>query len=95
MTPNSLVPASVQASAMAVAGLTLGLCYFALLRRTVGLYGSGCRGLAPVALTVARLAGATVFFAFAARLGALSLLAVFVGFLAARMIALRGARRAA
>jgi len=95
MTPNSLVPASLQASAMAIAGLTLGLCYFALLRWTVGMYGSGRRSFAPVGLTVARLAGAAVFFAFAARLGALSLLAAFVGFLAARMMALRGARREA
>jgi len=95
MTPNSLVPASLQASAMAVAGLTLGLCYFALLRWTVRLYGAGRRSFAPVGLTLARLAGATIFFAFAARLSALSLLAAFVGFLAARMIALRGARRAA
>jgi len=79
---------------MAVAGLTLGLGYFALLRRTVRLYGSGHRHLAPVALTVVRLAGAAVFLALAARLGALSLLAAFLGFLVARTVAVRRSQRA-
>jgi hypothetical protein len=79
---------------MAVAGMALGLCYFALLRQTVRLYGSGRSLFAPVALTLARLAGAAVFLALTARLGALPLLAAFLGFLAARLFALRGARRA-
>ena len=93
MTIQSLVTAPMLASAMAAAGLTVGLSYFALLRRTVQLYGSGHIHLASVALTLARLVGAAVFLAFAARLGATSLLAAFLGFLAARSVALRRARR--
>jgi hypothetical protein len=93
MTLHSLFTAPMLASAMAAAGLTVGLGYFALLRRTVQLYGSGHSHLGPVAFTLARLVGAAVSLAFAARLGAPSLLAAFLGFLAARTIALRRARR--
>lgn len=90
MIPRPLIPASVLIAAMVVAGLTFGLSYFSLLRRSVCLYGAGHRRLFPVALTLARLAAAAIFLSFAARLGAPSLLAAFLGFLAARAVALRG-----
>jgi hypothetical protein len=95
MTYDTLASTVVLASAMAVAGLAFGLAYFAALRRTVDLYGSGGRILGPAALTLGRVAGATVFLVVAARLGALPLLAAFLGFLVARAAALRAARRAA
>lgn len=94
MTVHSLATVPMLASAMVVAGLAVGLGYFAVLRRTVQLYGSGHSHLAPVALSLARIIGAAAFLAFAARLGAPSLLAAFLGFLAARTVALRRARRA-
>jgi hypothetical protein len=81
------------ASALAVAGFAVGLAYFAMLRRTVSLYGSGNRRLAPAALTIGRIAGAAAFLLLAARLGPLPLLATYLGFLLARGLALRAARR--
>ena len=81
------------ASAMAVAGLVFGLGYFASLRRTVDLYGSGHARLGPAALTLGRIAGAMIFLILAARLGALPLLTAFLGFLLARGLALRALRR--
>jgi hypothetical protein len=81
------------ASAMAVAGLVFGLAYFAALRWTVSLYGSGYGHLGPAALTLGRIAAATIFLIVAARLGALPLLAAFLGFLLARGLALRRLRR--
>lgn len=81
--------------AMALAGLAFGLVYFAALRRTITLFSTGRGWLAPVALTLGRLAAMAVLLALAARLGAAPLLAAFAGVLAARFIALRMTRRAA
>lgn len=78
---------------MAVAGLALGLAYFAALRQTAALLGTGGSRLRPLLLTLARVAGAALAFFFAARLGAAPLLAAFLGFLAARALALRWVRR--
>jgi len=94
MTGASLAFVAALASGGAAAGLVFGLVHFAVLRRTVDLYGAG-RGLAPAALTLIRIAGAIVFFGLAARLGALPLLSAFLGFLLARVLALRAARRTA
>jgi F1-F0 ATPase (N-ATPase) AtpR subunit len=80
-------------AAMAVAGLALGLAYFAVLRRTAELLGTGGSRLRPLLLTLARIAVAALAFFFAARLGAAPLLAAFIGFLAARALALRRVRR--
>jgi hypothetical protein len=77
----------------APAGLALGIVHFALLRRSVDLYTGSRRGLAAAALTLGRIVGTLLFFALAARLGALTLLAAFLGFLSARAFALRAAQR--
>jgi N-ATPase, AtpR subunit len=75
----------------AILGLLFGLLHFAALRRTAELYSAGCR-IVPSALTLVRLAGAFVFFGLAVRLGAVSLLSAFLGFLVARTVALRMGR---
>jgi hypothetical protein len=83
------------AFAAAFVGLLFGIVYFAALRRTAELYTSGRGGFAPGALILGRLAGAIVLFGLAAKLGALPLLSAFLGFLLARWLALRAARRSA
>jgi hypothetical protein len=93
MTHATLASTIAFASATAVAGLVFGLGYFAALRQTVNLYGSGRGRLGPVVLTLGRIAGATIFLILAARFGALLLLAAFLGFLVARAFALRALRR--
>jgi hypothetical protein len=80
------------AMAMGLAGIVFGLAYFAALQRTVVLFVSGRRWLGPLALTLARMVAAVIFLGLAAKLGALSLLASFMGFLLARAVALRAAR---
>jgi hypothetical protein len=76
----------------AVTGLTFGWAYFAALRRTVDVYVVGRHRFVPVVLTFARIAAATVFLIVAVQFGALPLLAAFLGFLGARVLALRVAR---
>lgn len=77
------------AALLALAGVLVGMAYFAALRRfaTLMVTGSGWRG--PVALTLARFAGAGLFLYLAARLGAAPLLAALAGFLVARALSLR------
>jgi F1F0 ATPase subunit 2 len=94
MSFEALVPTIALAALMAVAGTALGLAYFACLRRTVDLFASGAGWARPVLLTLLRIAGAAGALALAARFGAPALLAAFLGFLLARAIALKGARRA-
>jgi len=77
------------------AGLVYGIVHFAALRRTIVLYSAGRGSLAAAALTLGRIAGTIVFFCLAAKLGALPLLSSFLGFLLARTLALRAARRTA
>jgi len=80
-------------SAAALAGLGFGLLYFLALRRTVDSY-LGARGwLVPASLTLGRIVAAVALLALAAQLGAAALLCAFLGFLAARALALRTARR--
>ena len=81
--------------AAAFAGLAVGLVHFAALWWTTELYSAGRGQLAAGALTLGRIAGTIVFFGLAARLGALPMLASFFGFLLARTLALRAARRTA
>jgi hypothetical protein len=81
------------AVAAAFVGLLFGIVYFAVLRRSVELYTGGRSGFAPAALTLGRLAGAIALFSLAAKLGTLPLLLAFLGFLLARWLALRAARR--
>ena len=81
------------AFAATLAGLVVGLVHFVALWRSIELYGAGRGRLAAAALTLGRVAGTIVFFGLAARLEALPLLASFLGFLLARTLALRAARR--
>jgi F1-F0 ATPase (N-ATPase) AtpR subunit len=83
------------ATAWALGGFLFGLGYFIALRWTVDVLVGGQRRLLPVALTLGRLAAAILFLGLAARFGALPLLIAFVGFLLARALALRAARRIA
>jgi N-ATPase, AtpR subunit len=103
MTTAVLAPELVIATAFAPAGLVFGRLYFAALRRTVERLstatasrdGSGSIRFLPAALTFARIAGATLFLGTAAQFGALPLLTAFLGFLVARSLSLRAARRTA
>ena len=81
--------------AAACAGLVVGLVHFAALWWSIERYSAGRGQLAAAALTLGRLAGTIVFFGFAARLGALPLLALFLGFLLGRTLALHAARKTA
>jgi len=79
----------------AVAGFGLGVAYFALLRHGVHL-ALARHACSPYVLgALARMAVAALFFAFAARSGLPALIAGFGGFLLARQIAVRAARRPA
>lgn len=77
------------AAAWAVAGLSFGLAYFAVLRVSVDLHYEASGRFVPAALTFARFAAAILFLGLAARFGALPLLTAFLGFLLARALALR------
>ena len=85
----------VRTGLFAIAGLAIGTVYFAALRRTVDVYLAGPDRSVPAISTLARIAGATVFLAVAVQFGAPPLLAAFLGFLGARALALRAARRVA
>jgi hypothetical protein len=84
---------SVLTSLVMPAGLGLGLLYFAALRRSASLLAHGRHWRQPIALTLARAGAAVTVLALAARLGATVLLLAFAGFIVARSIALRTARR--
>jgi hypothetical protein len=75
-------------------GIVLGLLYFAALRRSVAIFTDGGGWFAPAALTLLRIAGIVIALGVAAKLGAIPVLAVFLGFLIARGISLRLAREA-
>ena len=81
--------------AAAFAGVVVGLVHFAALWRSIELYSAGWGQLAATALTLGRIAGTIVFLVLVVRLGALPLLSSFLGFLLARTLALRAARRTA
>jgi N-ATPase, AtpR subunit len=95
MMAATAAPSLLVTAAFAVGGLAFGVVYFAALRRTADLYAVGQRRLVPAALTLGRLAAAILFLGFAARTGALPLLAGFLGFLVARGLALRTVQRTA
>jgi hypothetical protein len=95
MTGPGLLPLLAEIAAALIAGLAFGGAYFAALNRTVSTFVAGTGRLVPIALTFARIAAAGVFFAFAASFGIAPLLASFLGFLAARGVAVRAANGAA
>lgn len=76
-------------------GLAFGWGYFAALRRGIDAYAAQRAVFKSLLWMLARLAAAALFFACAVRWGAWPLVAAFLGFLAARQIAVRAARRAA
>jgi hypothetical protein len=94
MNDGTLASTLVLAAAMALAGLALGLTYFHALRRTVDAFAGGRGWLGLAGLTLARITGAVIVLTFMARLGAMPLIAGFLGFLLARAITLRSVRRA-
>lgn len=75
------------------AGLVSGTAYFAALRRGVRIAIARGAWLRYAVLALARIAMAALFFAFAIRWSVFSLLAAFMGFLTARQLAVRAARR--
>lgn len=74
---------------LALVGFVLGLAYFAALHRTAVLFATGGGWLGLSALTIGRIAAATILLTLAAMLGAAPLIATFLGFLLARAVALR------
>jgi hypothetical protein len=94
MIPAALHPDLALIVTMAVAGIVFGLVYFATLRRAVTLFTAGRGWIGPLTLTLARIAAAVIFLGLAAKLGAAALIAAFLGFLLARTVMLRVARRA-
>lgn len=79
---------------LAAAGLVFGWGYFAALRRGITAYVGQDQPWRAVAWALVRLAAAVLFFGFAVCWGTWPLLAAFLGFLTARQIAVRTARRA-
>ncbi|MBI1179278.1 MAG: hypothetical protein GC201_01890 [Alphaproteobacteria bacterium] len=92
MSGDGAVTVVALAVVMAGAGALLGMVYFRALRRTADAVVDGGWSRA-VVFTVARIALAVALFAAAARFGPVPLLAAFAGFLAARVLAVRMARR--
>jgi len=68
------------------------MAYFASLRRGVRLSVERHAWLRYILSALTRIVTAAIFFTFAVRWGAPALLAAFVGFLAARHLAVRAAR---
>lgn len=92
---NAILTSTLLFGPVAVlAGVAFGLVYFRALRWTVAFISGGRGLLRPAGLTIARIVAALVFLTAMAQLGAMTLLASFVGFLLARMIALRAEQRA-
>ncbi|MGE5270176.1 MAG: ATP synthase subunit I [Thiohalocapsa sp.] len=81
------------AAAFALAGIVFGLAYFAVLRRSLERYSLGSDPGLIALLAVGRLAAAVAFFGAAATVGAWPTLTAMLGFLAARTLALRAARK--
>lgn len=80
---------------VAAAGFVLGVAYFASLRRGVRLSVERHARWPYVVPALARIAAAAAFFSLAVRWGEPALVAALVGFLAARHLAVRAARRLA
>ena len=89
------LPVPLLALLAGLVGLGFGLGYFVVLRRSVTLLLSPQGRALGVALTIGRLAAAVLLLWLAAKLGAVALLSVLGGFLAARLIALRRNKEAA
>lgn len=86
--------AFVWTGALLLAGVAVGLVYFAALRSTVTLLTIGGGWSPPATLTLGRILAVVLFLGLAVRLGAWPMLAAFTGFLIARAVALHSAQRA-
>jgi len=82
----------IEAVLAAAVGFAMGAAWCTSLRTNTDLYLSGGALWRPVGLHVLRLAAVGTAFALLAHEGPLPLLAMLVGFLGARAVALRGAR---
>ncbi|GLI95840.1 N-ATPase subunit AtpR [Methylocystis echinoides] len=87
-----LVSIALPAAAAALSGFVFGLAYFAAMRATVAHIAAGSGWMVPSTLTAARIIGVTTLLFFMARMGAMPLLATFIGLLIARQLALRHQR---
>ncbi len=83
------MPLVLEIAAFIAAGLLLGAGYFALLRRAVAGQAAGRPALSLAALHGARLALAVAAFWLVAQLGAAPLLSAALGFMLARILAVR------
>lgn len=94
MSPTDQMTMAGLAIAIFACSMALGIVYFFVLARTVDAL-LGERHLAKVVgLTLLRIGGAIAVLALLAQLGPLMLLSGFFGFLGARLISTRNARRA-
>jgi len=82
------------ASISAIGGFVLGLAYFASLRRGVAMLISGDGWWRAMVATLLRIGVAAAGFVLAAMFGAAALLGALAGFLLARGLSVRAARRA-
>ncbi|WP_028465681.1 ATP synthase subunit I [Nisaea denitrificans] len=82
------------ALAVAAGGMALGLAYFFALGRTVDALVGARHTARVVGLTVLRIGGAIALLTVLAQFGPVMLLSGFAGFLGARLITTRRARRA-
>lgn len=87
-----LVSIALPAAAAALSGFVFGLAYFAAMRATVARIAAGSGWMVPSTLTAARIIAVTILLFFMARMGAMPLLATFIGLLIARQLALQHQR---
>lgn len=90
---SSYALSSVLAVSMTAAGFGAGLAYFAVLKRTVMIYGVAGASFTATGLTLSRFAGIAMFFFTMSKVSILALLGAFIGFLIARAHALRAIRK--
>lgn len=83
----------VDVALFAPLGLVLGLAYFRALRSNVRRFAAGAAPRGLVLSPLVRLAAAGAVLALVATQGAAALLAALGGFLAARVLVLRAARK--
>jgi N-ATPase, AtpR subunit len=84
MMEQALIGSMMIMAGGAVAGLLLGLAYFAHMKRTCGLMLNGASPLMPVAETIVRFAGAIAAFALLMGWGAPAAIGGLAGFTVAR-----------
>ena len=91
--PQTLAGIWPTAALLATAGLAVGVAYFGSLRRSVRLSIERHAWWCYLLTALTRIVAAALFFTLAVHRGAPALLAAFAGFLVARLLAVRAARR--